>query len=130
MDFSLPNKSDKMAVIGVSKDTSKWGRKVYDALKRNGFDVYPVNPNCERVGEDKCYPNLSAIPEKPDFVITVVPPKATERVVEECTNLGIKRVWMQPGSESEKAIEYCNSHDISVTHHACIVVDGLHDSFG
>jgi len=128
--FDLPEKNDIIAVIGVSQDTSKWGRKVYEALKRNGYKVYPVNPKHEFIGEDKCYSSLSAIPERPTFVITVVPPKVTERVVEECEKLGIKRVWMQPGSESEKAINYCNPHGITVTHHACIVVDGLHQSFG
>jgi predicted CoA-binding protein len=40
-------------------------------------------------------------------VDVVVPPKVTEHTVETCQKLGITRVWMQPGSESEKAIKFC-----------------------
>lgn len=115
---NLPKKSDIIAVVGVSQDTSKWGRKVYEALKKSGFKVYPVNPRHKFIGGDKCYPFISAIPKKPTFVVVVVPPSVTDQVVEECVRLGIKNVWMQPGSESERAIKYCNSHSIFVTHHA------------
>jgi len=55
----------------------------------------------------------------------VVPPKVTEKIVEECKDLGIKRVWMQPGSESEKAIKFCEEHGINVTYNACFLIDRL-----
>ncbi len=35
-------------------------------------------------------------------------------------NLGIKKVWMQPGSESEKAIKYCEDNKIDAIHNACV----------
>jgi predicted CoA-binding protein len=36
--------------------------------------------------------------------------------------LGLTRVWMQPGAESEVAIAYCQQHDIQVVHDACAMV--------
>ena len=33
---------------------------------------------------------------------------------------------MQPGSESKKAIDFCEGNDIEVVHGVCIVVDALH----
>jgi len=44
----------------------------------------------------------------------VVPPKVTEEVVKDCEILDITRVWMQPGSESETAIKFCNDNNIAV----------------
>lgn len=36
--------------------------------------------------------------------------------------LGLSRIWMQPGSESEAAIEYCHAHDMQVVFGACAMV--------
>ena len=119
------NKGNKIAIAGVSVNQKKWGSKIYEALKSAGFHVYPINPKHKRIGPDNCYPNLEALPEIPDVVITVVPLNVTEQVVKQCRKLGIKRVWMQPGSESEKAIKFCKHNNIKVIHDACFVVNGL-----
>ena len=119
------NKKNIIAIIGVSSDLEKWGWKIYDSLKSSGFCVYPVNPKYTEINRDACYPDLKSLPKKPDVVITVVSPKITEHIVEECKNLKINKVWMQPGSESEKAIIFCKSNNIDVVYNACFVVDGL-----
>jgi len=119
------HKGNKIAVVGVSSDPLKWGRKVYESLKSAGFEAYPINPKHTIIGQDTCYPSLKSLPEKPDVVITVVPPGATGKIVRECKELGIGKVWMQPGSESEDAIEFCKRNNIKVICKACFVVDGL-----
>ncbi len=119
------NKENKIAIVGVSVNQKKWGFKIYKELKSAGFRVYPINPKHKRIGLDNCYPNLQALPEIPDVVITVVPPNVAEQLVEHCRKLGIKRVWMQPGSESEKAIKLCKHNNIEIMHDACFVVNGL-----
>ena len=119
------DRKNKIAVIGVSNNHEKWGYKVYRSLKNSGFKVYPVNPKHEKIDSDRCYPDLRSIPEKIDEVITVVPPEVTENVVKICKELGIRKVWMQPGSESEDAIRFCEENGINVIHDACFVVDGL-----
>jgi len=114
-----------MAVVGVSANKEKWGYKIYKGLKSSGYKVYAINPKYNEIEGEKCYPNLKSLPEKPELVITVVPPKVTEKIVEECKELGIRRVWMQPGSESEKAIKFCEEHGINVTYNACFLIDRL-----
>lgn len=117
------------AVIGVSQNKQKWGYKVYKKLLNNGFTVFPVNPNYKDIDGKAVYPDLASLPQVPDVVSTVVPPAITERIVKQAKQLGIKRVWMQPGSESEKAIQFCEEHNIEVIHNACIVQDGLKQQF-
>jgi predicted CoA-binding protein len=123
-------RGDVIAVVGASKNAEKWGYKVYRELKSAGFMVYPVNPKHEKIGGDSCYPNLRAIPEKPDVIITVVRPEVTEGIVKECRSLGIGKVWMQPGSESGKAIDFCRKNDIEVMTNACFVVTHLKNDRG
>jgi hypothetical protein len=55
--------------------------------------------------DDVCYPDLKSLHEKPDVIITVVPPRVTEAVVRVCRELGIRKIRMQPGSESGDAID-------------------------
>ena len=117
------NKKNVIAIVGASKDPEKYGHRVYRDLKSGGYKVYPVNPNADEILGDKCYPSLEALPEKPDVVDVVVPPKVTEEVVKNRKKLGITKVWMQPGSESETAIKFCKDNNIAVIFGKCIMVE-------
>ena len=112
-----------IAVVGVSRDEGKYGFKVFRDLIGKGMRVYGVNPNIDSLLGRKIYGRISEIPERVDIVVTVVPPEVTEKIVDECAQLGIGEIWMQPGSESERAIEKARRLGIRVTHSACIMME-------
>jgi uncharacterized protein len=118
-------KDNVIAVAGASRNPRKWGYRVFMKLLSEGFRTFPLNPKEKEIEGRRCYPDLSSLPEKPDILITVTRPEVTEDVVRECAKAGIKKVWMQPGSSSEKAVEACRSGGIEVIHEECYVVDGL-----
>ncbi len=120
-------KTNVIAVVGVSRNKEKYGYKIYKALKNAGYKVYPINPNADRIEGDKCFPSISSLPVKVDVVITVVPPKITEKVIREMAELGLKKLWMQPGSESDEVIEKARSLGIKFVAKMCFVVDGLNE---
>jgi len=120
---SFLDKKNVFAVVGASRNPEKYGHRVYRNLKEAGYTVYPVNPNADEVLGDKCYPKLESLPVKPDVVDLVVPPKVTEEVVKECRSLGIRKVWMQPGSESEKSVEFCKKNGIEVVYGVCVMIE-------
>lgn len=109
------------AVVGVSRNPEKYGHKVWKDLKKSGYKVYPVNPNTSEIESDRFYDSLRNLPEKPDVVDIVVPPEVTERIVKQCKELGIDRVWMQPGSESEEAKKFCEENNIKVLSNMCVM---------
>jgi len=111
-----------LAVVGVSRDPKKFGNSVYRDLKGKGYKLYPVNPKAEEIEGDRCYANLSALPEPVDGVLVVVPSAETEQVVQDAARSGIPRVWMQQGAESEAAIEFCRANGISEVHGECILM--------
>jgi hypothetical protein len=117
------DKKNIFAVIGASRDPKKYGYQVYKDLKNAGYKVYAVNPNADEILSDRCYADLKDLPMNPDVVDVVVPPKVTEKVVEACKELGITRVWMQPGSESETAIDFCEKNGIDVVHGICVMIE-------
>ena len=117
------DKDNIFAVVGASRDPKKYGHQVYADLRKSDYKVYPVNPNAYEILGDKCYPRLEELPEKPDVADLVVPPKVTEEVVKTCKKIGVDKVWMQPGSESEKAIDFCKENGIKVVHGVCVMIE-------
>lgn len=115
-------KGNVIAVVGASNNPDKFGYKIYKDLKDAGYKVYPVNAREEEVQGDKAYPNIGSLPEKPDVIDIVTPPKVTETIVKEAQEQGIDIVWMQPGAESQEAIAYCQQRGMNVIHNSCIMV--------
>ena len=111
-----------LAVVGASRKGRKFGNLAYRGLKMKGFRLLPVNPNAETIEGDRCYPSLSALPERVEGVLIVVPPAETERVVRDAAAAGIRRVWMQQGAASPEAIRFCQENGISVVHGECILM--------
>ena len=110
------------AVVGASTNPDKYGHKIFRTLRTAGYTVYGVNPRGGEIDGETLYPSLADLPVKPAVVDVVVPPKVTESVVRECAKLGLSRVWMQPGAESESAVQYCRAHGMDVIHNACAMV--------
>ena len=117
------DKKNVFAIVGVSKDEKKFGNKVYFDLKNAGYKVYPINPKASEISGNKCYFGLKNLPILPDVVDIVVPPKITEQTVKECKDLGISKVWMQPGSESKNAIKFCIDNHIKVLYGVCVMLE-------
>lgn len=117
------DKKNAFAVVGASRDPKKYGHQVYRDLRNAGYKVYPVNPNADEVLGDACYASLEVLPVKPDVADLVVPPKVTENVVKTCKKLEITKVWMQPGSESKIAINFCRENGIEVIHGVCVMIE-------
>lgn len=119
--FDILRDNQTFAVVGVSQNRQKYGYEVFETLVTNGYRVYPINPKYEEVDGHRCYPSLDELPEKPDVVVTVVPPAVTEKVVQACARLGIQTVWMPPGSWSEQAVQTCEAQGIEKVHDVCLV---------
>ena len=119
----LINKTFKYAVVGVSQNPEKYGHKVFKDLITAGYTAYPINPKETEILGHQVFAKLSEIPEKIDVAIFVVPPSVTIEVLKEIKELDIKNVWLQPGSESSEAIQFCENNKIECIHDACIMIE-------
>lgn len=93
------------AVIGATHKTDKFGYKIYKCLQEHGYEVYPVNPNVASIDGDICYPSLFDLPVVPTVVDFVVPEAAGLSAIDECVELGIPTVWLQPGADKPSVVE-------------------------
>ena len=92
------------AVVGASRDRSKYGNKVLRVYQQNNRPAFPVNQNEGEIEGVSSYPDLASLPEPVHGISIITPPKVTEGIVEQAGELGIKNIWMQPGSENEAAL--------------------------
>jgi predicted CoA-binding protein len=112
----------RFAIVGATDNTKKYGYEIFKNLRRRGYEVYPVNPKLKELEGVKCYPRLADIPVKVDVVDFVVPPPVTEATLKECQKLGLDRIWLQPGSESEAALAFCHENKLKVVHDTCVTL--------
>ena len=104
----------RFAVVGASSNREKYGNKVLRVYQQNKLDVVPVNPAGGEIEGLAAYPDLASIPGTIDGVSIITPPKITDGVVQQALALGIKNIWMQPGAESDAAIELAESAGANV----------------
>lgn len=112
----------KIALVGVSRKSVKFGNSIFKELKKRNYTVFPLNCFLTQYEGVPCYTDLKSLPEKVDGIITVVKPEKTELVIKEAAELGIKWIWMQQGSQSERAIELCKENNISFVANECILM--------
>lgn len=114
-----------IAVIGVSLNTAKTGNKIFTALISGGYAVKGINPKGGEAAGRKLAKSLDELSEIPELVITITPPAVTEKIIENCAQLGIKTVWMQPGSESTAALAKAKRLGIKTITACFMVKEGL-----
>ena len=121
--YSLANEPDtSFAVVGATDRPGKYGGIIYRDLKRKGFDVYAVNPYREIVDGDPCWPTVSDLPETPTMAVLVVPAKRGLRVLEDCAQAGVNRIWVQPGASSPELIAALDEGGFDYLAEECVMV--------
>ena len=113
-------KCKKIAIAGVSRNKNKFGNAVFKELIDNGYITYPINPNMKSVMDKECYPDIKSLPEKVDALVISVKPTETIKLVKEAHGAGISMIWMQQGSESPEAVDYCKSNNITAISKECL----------
>ncbi len=122
-------KLHSFALIGASAKKKKFGNSVLAELTKKNYRVYPIHKTAQVIDGVKCYRSLNELPEKPQGVILVIPPAETEHVVDDIISAGIKNVWFQQGSVSERAVRYCVLNGINVISGECILMFTDHTGF-
>ncbi|QUC19384.1 uncharacterized protein UV8b_03625 [Ustilaginoidea virens] len=91
------------AVVGASSNPAKFGHKVHAWYLHHAMDVTPVNPGSSAVtvgGKDyPTVPNLSSLPKPRQTSVSIITaPPVTLKILEEAKELGIRAIWLQPGT--------------------------------
>ena len=109
-----------VAVVGLSPNEERDSYRVAKYLQDHGYQVIPVNPMASEVLGEKCYPDLSAVPEKVEIVDIFRRASDVPAIVEQAIKKGVKVVWMQEGIVNEEAALTARQAGIAVVMDKCI----------
>ncbi|KAI8803499.1 CoA-binding protein [Cladochytrium replicatum] len=124
--------SSRFAVVGASTDRAKFGNKVLVWYKNHQLPVTPINPKIDTIEEIATARTLADAVGSVDAagaaevgVSIITPPPVTVNVLKEAASLGIKNVWLQPGTDSPEAISVATENGMNIIHGGpCILVLG------
>ncbi len=125
MDARMAKFFDSAAfgVVGASTAREKYGNKVLRCLVQNGRKAVPVNPRESAVEGLSCVAKVEDLPAEVTSISVITPPKVTEQVVQAAIQKGIKNIWMQPGAESDRALELCRDAGVNaIGDGSCLLV--------
>ncbi|MBM2815422.1 MAG: CoA-binding protein [Ignavibacteria bacterium] len=112
----------KMAIAGVSRNPKKFGYMACKEIIQKGFAVYPINPAGGEILGLSAYPKLESLPEKQENLLVLLPKIQAYNVIKDAFRNGIKRIWLQQGSESAEALEFCSKNGVTVITGRCILM--------
>src|SRR5262245_7245038 len=93
-----------VAVIGASRDRTKFGNRAVRAYQQEGYAVVPINPHESEVEGLKAYASVLDVPGPIDMATFYVPPEIGEQVIDDIARKQIPEVWLNPGAESDDLI--------------------------
>ena len=112
-----------VAVVGMSKNSSKAAHYVPKYLSENGFDIMPVNPTTDQIKKKKCYSNISDIESEIDIVDVFRPSDEVLPVVEEAIKKKPKVIWLQEGIHNSQAEDLARKAGIAVVFNRCMLAE-------
>jgi predicted CoA-binding protein len=113
----------RIAMVGVSRSPEDFSRKLFREMCERGYDMVPVNLVAEEIEGRECFQCLQVVKPAVEGVLVMTPFFETIRVVEDCADAGVRRVWIYRaggrGAVSQEAVQFCQQNDIRVVDGHC-----------
>lgn len=121
----------KIAVAGVSRNRKKFGYMLYDLLKKQGYQVFPVNPNTNGIDDEICYPDIRSLPPDIRHLVVATPKARSKEVISAAVDHGMEHFWIQRESQDPEAVALLQERKLNVVTGECLFmhiepVTGVH----
>ena len=115
------SKYKTIAMVGVSKDSTKPSTIVMKYMQKYGYKVIPVNPRAkgEKILDEKVFEKITDINEPVDIVDVFRPSKEVFPIAEDTVKIGAKVLWLQLGIKDEDAKELVKKNNIEYIENKC-----------
>ena len=115
------SKYRRIAVVGLSRDETKYSYQVSKFMQDAGYLIIPINPFADRLLGKKVYRSLGDVDIDFDIVDVFRPSEEALKVTKEAVEKGAKVVWLQEGIVSDEAEEYALSKGVEFVQNKCIM---------
>ena len=117
-----------VAIVGASADRNKFGNIAVRAFVRQGWRVFPVNPNAAQIENLPAFKSISEVPERPNLISVYLPPPVLLKILPDIAARGCDELWLNPGTESPEALAAAEKLGLNVILACSIVGIGLSPS--
>lgn len=111
-----------MALFGMSRSGKKFGNYAYRVLVAKGYRVYPVHPTASSINGISCYSDVPRIPEHIETALIILPPAQAIQALRKAAAGGVRKVWLQQGSESPEVLAECEKLGLDTISGECILM--------
>jgi predicted CoA-binding protein len=94
----------QVAIIGATKDRSKFGNKAVRAYVKRGWRVFPINDHESSIENLRVYKKLSDINFHLDRILLYVPPHKALELIPDFKQASFDELYVNPGVESDELI--------------------------
>ncbi|MFN8546711.1 MAG: CoA-binding protein [Candidatus Eisenbacteria bacterium] len=91
-------------ILGASEDRSRFANKAVRAHLDAGFRVYPVHPTADSSEGIPTSRSIAEVPGQASLLLLYVRPAIGLEVIDQAPAKGVRRVLLNPGSESAELI--------------------------
>ena len=116
--------SQRVAVIGASRNRDKFGNKALRAFAKRGYTVIPIHPREREVEGLQAYRSVLDVPGAIDLATLYVPPSVGVRVMDEIAEKGIADVWLNPGADAPEVVKRARELGLRTTQLCSILTIG------
>ena len=115
------SKNKTIAMIGVSKNSSKPSTIVMKYMQKYGYKVIPINPSAkgEKILGEEVFGKLDEIKIPIDIVDVFRPSIETIEIAKDTVKIGAKVLWLQLGISSNEAKAIVESNNIDYVENRC-----------
>lgn len=107
-------------MVGISSRESRPAHFVPEYLKSQEYNIFPINPNIDKILGEKIYPSLKSITEPIDVVEIFRRSDAVPEIVDEAIEIGAKIIWMQEGIINKNAADKARTAGLTVIMDSCM----------
>ena len=111
-----------LAVFGVSSRGKGFGAMAIKQLRKAGIEAYAVNPKGGQWLGEKIFTGLRELPKPALTAIILTKGMGAIAAVEEAAAHGIKKIWLQDGSDSPEIRERCAGLGLETLRGECILL--------
>lgn len=119
----LLQETKTIAVVGLSDKPDRPSYGVSKYMQAKGFRIVPVNPMCQEILGETCYPDLKSIPFPVDMVNVFRKSEDCLEIAHEAVKIGARSLWLQLGVINPEALAYAKNHGLEAVMDLCLMVE-------
>ena len=121
--YTILRDSKTIALVGISEVETRASKYVSEYMQREGYTIYPVNPNLDTWNGLKVYDSVVDLPQTVDIVDVFRRSSQVLALAGDVVEAGAKVMWLQQGIVNNEAAAFVSVAGVKVIMDSCIMVE-------